>query len=140
MKSFEFECKRVLLGRLEKGDDVLEGLTEFCVQHGVAAGSIQALGLVQRGRLRFYDQATASHHEIEFEQGMEIVSLVGNISSKDGDVFLHCHAVLADRQGRCFGGHLISGNIAFVCEFAIIALEGPVPERTYDEATGLTMW
>ena len=140
MKSFEFECKRVLLGRLEKGDDVLEGLTEFCVQHGVAAGSIQALGLVQRGRLRFYDQATASHHEIEFEQGMEIVSLVGNISLKDGDVFLHCHVVLADRQGRCFGGHLISGNIAFVCEFAIIALEGPVPERTYDEATGLTMW
>ena len=25
MKSFELECKRVLLGRLEKGDDVLEG-------------------------------------------------------------------------------------------------------------------
>ena len=140
MKSFELECKRVLLGRLEKDDDVLEGLTEFCVQHGVTAGSIQALGLLQRGRLGFYDQAIAARHEIEFEQGMEIVSLVGNISLKDGDVFLHCHVVLADRQGRCFGGHLISGNIAFVCEFAIFALEGPVPERTYDEATGLILW
>ena len=140
MKSFELECQRVLMGRLEKGDDVLEGLTEFCVQHGVAAGSIQALGLLQRGRLRFYDQATSAHHETEFEEGMEIASLVGNISSKDGDVFLHCHVVLADRQGRCFGGHLISGNIAFVCEFTIVALEGPVPERTYDEATGLITW
>jgi predicted DNA-binding protein with PD1-like motif len=140
VKSFEFECKRVLLGRLEKGDDVLEGLTEFCVQHGVAAGSIQALGLVQRGRLGFYDQAIAARHEIEFEQGMEIASLVGNISLKDGDVFLHCHVILADRQGRCFGGHLVSGNTAFACEFAILALEGTVPERTHDEATGLITW
>jgi len=140
VKSFELECKRVLLGRLEKGDDVLEGLTEFCVQDGVQAGSIQALGLLQRGRLRFYDQATATHHETEFEQPMELASLVGNISSKDGEVFLHCHVVLADRQGRCFGGHLAPGNIAFVCEFTIMALEGVVPERTYDEATGLTLW
>ena len=140
MKSFELECKRVLMGRLEKGDDVLEGLTEFCVQHGVAAGSIQALGLLERGRLRFYDQATAAHHETAFEEGMEIASLVGNISSKDGGVFLHCHVVLADRQGRCFGGHLITGNTAFVCEFTIMALEGTVPERTHDEATGLILW
>jgi predicted DNA-binding protein with PD1-like motif len=140
VKSFDLECKRVLLGRLEKGDDVLEGLTEFCVQHGVQAGSIQALGLLQRGRLRFYDQATGTHHETEFEQPMELASLVGNISLKDGEVFLHCHVVLADRQGRCFGGHLPDGNIAFVCEFVIHALEGTVPERTYDEATGLTLW
>lgn len=140
MKSFSFNGRRVLLGRLEMGDDILHGLTEFCVQHEVNAGSIQALGVVQRGAVRYYDPETASHGEIRFDEGMEIASLVGNISRKEGEVFLHCHITLADRKGRCFGGHLVEGNVAFVCEFSITALEGPVPERTHDEATGLMLW
>jgi predicted DNA-binding protein with PD1-like motif len=140
MKSFSFQGRRVLLGRLKKGDDVLRGLTQFCVRHGVIVGSIQGLGAVQRGGVAYYDQAAAAYHEIHFEQGMEIASLVGNISQKEGEVFLHCHVVLADKEGRCFGGHLLEGNVAFACEFAVTALEGAVPERTHDDATGLMLW
>lgn len=140
MKSFSFERQRVLLGRLEKGDDILRALTEFCVRHGVAAGSIQGIGAVQRGGVGYYDQEAATYRDIRFEQGMEIASLVGNISRKQGEIFLHCHVVLADRDGRCFGGHLLEGNVAFACEFAVTALEGTVPERTHDDATGLMIW
>lgn len=140
MKSFSFEGRRVLLGRLEKGQDILQGLTEFCVSEGVTAGSIQALGAVQRGAVGFYDQEFAAYREIRFDEEMEIASLAGNISRKEGETFLHCHIILSDRDGRCFGGHLVEGNVAFACEFAITALEGPVPERTLDQATGLMLW
>ncbi len=140
MKSFSFEGQRVLLGRLEKGDDILLGLTEFCAQHGVTAGSIQGLGAVQRGSVGYYDQEAATYHEIHFQRGMEIASLVGNISRKEGEIFLHCHVILADREGHCFGGHLLEGNVAFACEFAVTALEGTVPERTRDDTTGLMLW
>jgi predicted DNA-binding protein with PD1-like motif len=140
VKSFSLEGQRVLLGRLDKGDDVLSGLTEFCVEHGVAAGVIHALGAVQRGGVGFYDQAAGEYVEVRFQREMEIASLVGNISRKQGETFLHCHVILADREGHCFGGHLLEGNVAFACEFAVTALEGPVPERTHDEATGLMLW
>jgi predicted DNA-binding protein with PD1-like motif len=140
MKSFSLEKRRVFLGRLEKGDDILDGLTRFCVQHGVTAGCIQGLGAVQRGGVGYYDQEAASYREIRFERGMEIASLVGNISRKESKIFLHCHVILADKEGRCFGGHLLEGNVAFVCEFAIIAPEGTVPERSHDDATGLMLW
>lgn len=140
MKSFSFEKQRVFLGRLEKGEDILQGLTKFCVQHGVTAGSIQGLGAVQRGGVGYYDQGAAAYREIRFERGMEIASLVGNISRKEGEIFLHCHVILADKEGRCFGGHLLEGNVAFACEFAVIALEGTVPERIPDDATGLMLW
>lgn len=140
MKSFSFDGGKVLLGRLERGDDILRELTEFCVQQEVNAGSIQALGAVEHGAVGYYDQETSGYREIRFDEGMEIASLVGNISRKEGEVFLHCHITLADRKGRCFGGHLVEGNVAFACEFAISALEGPVPERTHDEATGLMIW
>jgi predicted DNA-binding protein with PD1-like motif len=140
MKSFSFEEQRVFLGRLEKGEDLLQGLTKFCVQHGVTAGSIQALGAVQRGGVGYYDQDGAAYREIRFERGMEIASLAGNISRKEGEIFLHCHVILADKEGRCFGGHLLEGNVAFACEFAVTALKGTVPKRTPDNATGLMLW
>ncbi|NIN66379.1 MAG: DUF296 domain-containing protein [Anaerolineae bacterium] len=140
MRSFSFEGRRVLLGRLEKGQDILQGLTEFCVSKAVTAGSIQALGAVQRGAVGFYDQDSASYREIGFDEEMEIASLAGNISRREGETFLHCHIILANRDGRCFGGHLLEGNVAFACEFAITELEGAVPERTHDQATGLMLW
>jgi predicted DNA-binding protein with PD1-like motif len=140
VKPFSFTGQRVLLGRLEKADDILLGLTRFCVEHGVTAGSIQGLGAVQRGGVGYYDQDASEYVETRFEQGMEIASLAGNVSRKQGETFLHCHIVLADREGRCFGGHLLEGNTAFACEFVVTALEGKVPERTHDEATGLMLW
>jgi predicted DNA-binding protein with PD1-like motif len=119
---------------------VLLGLTEFCVQHGVEVGFVKALGAVERGGIGYYDHEARVYQERRFDEGMEIASLMGNISWKDGETFLHCHVVLADRDGRCFGGHLLEETVAFACEFFVAALDGPVPERTFDEATGLALW
>ncbi len=140
MQSFEYELQRAILGRLDRGDDVLDGLTAFCKRNGVEVGHIEAVGAVERGGVGFYDHEARVYHEIRFDEGMEIASLVGNISGRDGEAFLHCHVILADSEGRCFGGHLLDGNVAVACEFSITVLKGVAPERTYDEATGLALW
>ncbi|HUW96680.1 MAG TPA: hypothetical protein VMW58_12920 [Anaerolineae bacterium] len=49
MKSFEFNVQRFLLGRLEMGDDVLGGFTDFCRGNGVEVGHIEGLGAIERG-------------------------------------------------------------------------------------------
>lgn len=140
MKSFAFKKCRYFIGRLERGDDILAGLTDFCNQEDIEAGTISAIGAVENGVVGYFDQAASEYHKLRFEQGMEIASLTGNISIREGKVFLHCHLVLADEQGRCFGGHLLEGNIAFACEFSIQALTGEPPYRIHDEATGLFLW
>jgi predicted DNA-binding protein with PD1-like motif len=140
MKFFEYDGQRVFLGRLDRGDDVLLELTEFCVRHGVEVGSVAAVGAVERGRIGYYDHQAREYRENQFDEGMEIAVLTGNVSRKDGQTFLHCHVVLADGDGRSFGGHLNEGNVAFACEFSVTALDGPVPERTHDETTGLALW
>jgi predicted DNA-binding protein with PD1-like motif len=140
MKSFGFERQRTYLGRLERGDDVLLGLTKFCKEQGIQAGGLSAIGAVERGGVGYYDQAGREYRENRFEQGMEIASLTGNISLKNNEVFLHCHVILADAEGRCFGGHLLEGNVAFACEFAVSALDGRPPVRTHEEKTGLMIW
>jgi predicted DNA-binding protein with PD1-like motif len=140
MKYFEFSKQKTILGRLNRGDDILLKLTEFCKEQKIQVGHFQAIGAVEKGVVGFYDQATASYKNIEFNQEMEIGSLVGNISIKDGDVFLHGHLALADDQGKCFAGHLMEGNIVFACEFVITALEGEPPVRKPDEQTKLILW
>jgi predicted DNA-binding protein with PD1-like motif len=140
MKSFELKVRKLFVGRLEKGDDVLAALTGFCKKNGVTSGVVRAIGAVERGGVGYYDQQRGEYLENRFHEGMEIVSLQGNISLKEGDVFLHCHAVLADREGRCYGGHLLEGNIAFACEFAVTAFDGPPPQRSKDPETGLMLW
>jgi predicted DNA-binding protein with PD1-like motif len=140
VKAFEFSIQRFLLGRLERGDDILAGLTDFCRRNGVEVGQIEGLGAIERGGVGYYDHEGRIYHETRFDQGMEIASLVGNISRKDDEIFLHCHVTLADSEGRCFGGHLLKGNVALACEFTVAVLEGVAPQRTYDEDTGLALW
>lgn len=140
MKSFVFSTRRVLLGRLEQGDDVLDGLTEFCRTNGVQVGHLEGLGAVERGGIGYYDHLTRAYREVRFDEGMEIASLVGNVSRKDGGTFVHCHVILADKEGRCFGGHLLDGNLTLACEFAVTDLEGVPPERSLDESVGLALW
>jgi len=140
MKSFGYDNQRFFLGRLERGDDILEKLTGFCKQNDIRAGQISAIGAVERGGVGYYDQSAAEYREVRFDEGMEIATLSGNISVKEGNTFLHCHVILANKEGRCFGGHLLEGNIAFACEFVISALNGQAPERVPDDSTGLMLW
>lgn len=140
MKTFSYEPGRIVMGRLERGDDLLGRLTAYCVEQQIRVGTLSALGAVERAAVGYYDQATQQYHQHVFDQPMEIVQLIGNISSKDGETFLHCHVTLSDDQGRCYGGHLFEGTTVFACEFLVTELSGPVPQRHPHAATGLALW
>ena len=71
---------------------------------------------------------------------MEIVSMYGNISLKNGKPFVHAHVVLSDKKGNARGGHLLPGSSVFACELTIEEFEGPELIRGFDERTGLTLW
>ena len=67
-----------------------------------------------------------------------MVSLLGNISLKDGEPFAHIHVALGDPEGRVYGGHLISGEV-FVAEVFVQELLGEPLERKPQE-NGLALW
>ncbi len=131
------EC---LMGKLSHGADLLEELTDLCRKANIRLGHLEALGAVQRARLGFYDQEARLYQFLEIDQPLEITSLVGNVSLKDGHPFVHAHVTLADEKGNVFGGHLAPGTVVFACEFVLMAFEGPVFERELDETTGLPLW
>ena len=48
--------------------------------------------------------------------------------------------VLADRDGKCRGGHLQPGTVVFMAEFEIRELSGAELKRSPDKETGLPSW
>jgi predicted DNA-binding protein with PD1-like motif len=132
---------RCLMGRLAKGDDLLQALEKVCQEHNITLGEVRALGAVTRAKVGFYDQAQKKYFFLEFDQPLEILALVGNISLKDGKPMVHAHVTLADAAGRAFGGHLAAGTPVFACEFAIDEYTADQElARQPDAETGLLLW
>jgi hypothetical protein len=134
------EPREVLTGRLRHEGDLLEEITDICRKENIQLGWFEALGAVKKARLAFYNQETHDYEFLVFDQPLEITKLVGNVSLKDGNPFVHAHITLADKAGNAYGGHLASGTVVFACEFVLEIFDGPVLEREPDEVTGLSLW
>ncbi|MFH1034702.1 MAG: PPC domain-containing DNA-binding protein [Pseudomonadota bacterium] len=130
-----------IMGRLPKDGDLLAELTKVCQEAGITLGGVRAIGAVTKARIGYYDQASRVYEFLELNQDLEILALMGNVSLKDGQPFVHAHVTLGDAQGRAFGGHLVEGCQIFACEFEIEQYASQAPlERVWDEPTGLMLW
>ncbi|OPL16265.1 MAG: DNA-binding protein [delta proteobacterium MLS_D] len=134
------QSKTRYMGRLSRGSDILEAVNELCRREGIRLGRVEAIGAVEKARLGYYDQQAREYRYNQLDRPLEITSLSGNISLRDGEPFVHAHITLADSDGRTYGGHLAEGNIAFACEFMVEVFEGAPLERRFDEETDLYLW
>lgn len=136
----EYKSKSVVYqGNLNKGDKLLKGLTAVLKQNKIAAGIISGIGAISQARIGYFDQQTKKYEEKTFNESLEIVSLNGNISIKDGETFMHIHVVFTDKDLKALGGHLFDA-VVYVFEFGIVSLEGQPLVRKYDDDTGLFIW
>ncbi|HSH69089.1 MAG TPA: PPC domain-containing DNA-binding protein [Deferrisomatales bacterium] len=134
------KAAETLMGRLSRGDDLLEELTALAKGRGVRLGRVAALGAVEHARIGYYDQAAREYRFLELSGELEILALVGNVSLRDGEPMVHAHITLGDDQGRAFGGHLAPGTRVFACEFTLDVFRGEDLVRRHDEPTGLPLW
>ncbi len=135
-----YTVKRTIMGQLPLGADLLEGLTEIVQREKIRLGRIQAIGATTHAVVAYYDQGTKRYNPMEFPGGMEILSLSGNVSVRDGKPFVHVHVLLGDFQGRVFGGHVLPGTKLFALEVFIDEFEGDPLSRSQDDRTGLFLW
>ncbi len=139
MGVYEFKEGRRLLARVPKGTELVGHITGLLVEHDIRQGFISGIGALADAALGFYDQQTHEYHEMKLFGGLEIVSLLGNISLRDGAPHAHLHAGLAGHDGKVYGGHLARGTV-FLTELVIIEFTGRELERLPDEPTGLVCW
>jgi len=129
----------MIIKRLEHGRDVIEEIERVCKERRIKKSAISFIGALKNADTGYYDQKKKKYSRHVFSEPVEILSGTGNVSMKDGKIFIHAHAVLSGKDGRAFGGHLFGGEI-FACELAVIPLKGKPLERVPDSTTGLSLW
>lgn len=122
------------------GSDLLKELESFVRAKGINLAWLSGIGAVSRATIRYYDQAKKDWVDLELDQRLEVVSMTGNVSLLNGEPIVHLHVVLADEEGRCYGGHLGNNTVCFNLEILMNTLSGPSVIRKMDAQTGLTIW
>jgi predicted DNA-binding protein with PD1-like motif len=130
-----------IMGRVPQGEDLLGYLNQVCLDENIQAGQVNAIGAVSKATIGFYDQARQVYEFLDFNEPMEIVALMGNVSIKDGKPFVHAHVVFGNHTGKLLGGHLAEGAPVFACEFIITKFDSDQEfVRGLDQGTGLPLW
>lgn len=135
------EVENVLIRRLRPGADLLEEIQNLASREKIRLGQISGIGALTRAQVGIFLPEQGRYQVKELEGELEICSLIGNISLKEGRSFVHAHIVLSDKEGRAFGGHLFPGCCIFVAEIIILSLKGAKRERLpQPDLSGLALW
>lgn len=127
------------LVKLERGEKIIETLTQLAKNEDIKLGLITAIGAVDEITLGYYELSTKSYHWQEFKGDLEVTSLNGNITLLANEPFLHIHMTISDENLLSHGGHLKEGKVAVTLEIVVEVLEGQL-EREMDDAIGLNLF
>lgn len=129
---------RVLVARLEPGEDILKSIEKLVNEYSISSGHFSLIGAVSRTHLGYFDRQANIYKDFVLDEDLEIVSCIGNISRHNDERVIHAHVVASDEKGRCYGGHLMEGCIVSVT-IEIVITEFPMMRRALDEVTGLKL-
>lgn len=127
-----------IVARLEVGEEVIASLSDIAEREGVTFAEVSGIGAADEFDVSVYDVKAKVYFDNTFREPMEITSLLGTVSEKDGEPYIHIHATAGRADGTVIGGHLKRAVISATCELVLHTVYGRVP-RFYDERTGLNL-
>lgn len=125
--------------RVDKGEEILEQIETLCRKEQIKAGSAVGLGATDRVTVGLFDTVNKVYKKTELTGPMEITSLVGNISTKEGEPYLHFHVNVCNTQMQVMGGHMNACYVSATAEITITQLD-TVIERQMNEEIGLNLY
>lgn len=125
--------------RLDRGEEVMECLTQLCEKEQIRLAQVTAIGAADEAEVGLYNVEMRQYHKTKLEGEMEILSILGNVTRKEGEVYLHLHISLGLKDTAVRGGHLNSCRISGTCEMFVRELTGEVGRKP-DDRTGLNVF
>ena len=122
--------------RLDQGEEICRQLLMIAKKENITAAAVSGIGATDDFAVGLFDPEKKQFGENHFTGYYEITAITGNLSTKDGEPYLHLHMSCADAQGKMVGGHLAYATISLTGEIFLQLCNGTV-ERRRDEALGL---
>jgi predicted DNA-binding protein with PD1-like motif len=137
-KAFDSAERRDFLLVLDDGDDVMQSLTDFAQQNGIAGASLQGIGAFSQATIAYWNKTTKVYEEIAVDEQVEVLSIAGSLATAGDDIKVHAHVTLGRRDGSAIGGHLLRATVFPTLE-VFLSDTGARLVREKDPATGLML-
>ena len=125
--------------RIDRGEYVNKTILDVAKSYNLKFGWINGLGAIMDPELGYYDLENKEYMKKKMIGEFELTSFVGNITLKDGNLYVHSHITFSDINFNAYGGHLFDCKIAVAGEFIIF--KSPIKiDRRYDDGVGLYTW
>ena len=124
--------------RLERGENIIWAMKNFCKNNGINCGYFSGLGALDHVELAHCIVENKKYTSKVFDKPFEIANMTGNITMMDGEVYIHCHITLSDENMNAIAGHLNEGKISATCEIILVKLDAGI-NRKYDDFIGLNL-
>ena len=125
--------------RIDKGEYINKTILDVASFYNLKFGWINGLGAIMNPELGYYDLKNKEYIKKTIIGEFELTSLVGNLTLKEGDLFVHSHITFSDINFNAYGGHLFDSKIAVAGEFLIFRSPTEI-NRKYDDEIGLYTW
>ena len=107
----KFEQGYVL--RLDPGEEIVGSLTRLVEQEGIQLASVSALGAANDVTIGIFNTVEKKYYSQRYQGDYEISALVGNVTRKEGEPYLHLHITIGNPvTGQVHAGHLSSATIS----------------------------
>ncbi|KPU62836.1 hypothetical protein EP1X_07250 [Thermococcus sp. EP1] len=119
-----------LIVKLERDEDLLNGLTKVAENENIKAGMIiSGIGMLKDLEIGYY--TGTGYMRKKFEGIYEIVSITGYLQETAPRA--HLHVSIADKNNNVYGGHLLGGKCDPYAIIAIISYNKVRFKRVYVE-------
>lgn len=121
---------------INKGENLVSTLTEFAKEKDISNAVFRGIGAVESLTCGYYDLQEKEYHFHDYEQMLEVVSMIGNVMLKDDEPFIHVHGVFTDETNNAFGGHVKEMTVGVTLEVYLETLDSKC-DRQLNEEIGL---
>ena len=114
MRSIEAKIGRVIIGKVEPDEDLIEAIITMVKNHKIQSGLINCIGALKKFTVGYFNIDTKIYERKTFEEYIELVSCMGNIAFKDGEPIIHLHLSIGNSEYSVIGGHLFQPAIVSI--------------------------
>ena len=125
--------------RIDRGEEILQAVSQVCEKENIRLGTVNGIGAVGEVTLGVFNREKFQYESKEYKGDFEIASCMGNISTMNGNTYLHLHMAVGNpEKGEVHAGHLNRGIVSLTGEFFLHQIEVEI-DREYSEKVGLNL-
>jgi hypothetical protein len=124
--------------RIDKGEEIVTKIKELCEKENINLGFISGIGATDNLEIGLFNTKTKQYYPSTLNGLYEITSIMGNVTTKDGEIYLHLHINVSDEDNNTYGGHLNKCYVSATAEIIINVVDGNI-NRKFDEEIGLNL-